>query len=402
MEAKSDRGVSGQKEMYTSALHADVYIADLTGANPNVYLELGVRWALRDRVTIIVCQSITEDLRFNVQTAKAIRYGKEPGVLKTARQRVVDKIIQTQRDDEIDSLIRVLIPDLYTTSRADVDRLRSRIRELEEERGEELVEAALAPDTPQDQGRRFLEEAITKSPRNFRAHLALGDLHRREGRFGLAIERLDQATRLQPGSAEAWRLLGVALTKAERLDEARTAFERSLDLDPHHSETWSNLGGRRRRAAMRPDGSIDRAMLREARDAYLRASRIDRADSYPLGNAALISLMLSTTDPALAEAANTEFTRLFHVATAEVVDPERTDEWKLLDLATALAYRGRLAEGEQRLAEAAALVPRPELPDRFGAFVRTLSDVIAVLPDDHPHRDAFVRLAGAGRAAMGA
>lgn len=30
--------------MFAEALDADVYIADLTGANPNVYLELGVRW----------------------------------------------------------------------------------------------------------------------------------------------------------------------------------------------------------------------------------------------------------------------------------------------------------------------------------------------------------------------
>jgi hypothetical protein len=32
--------------MFREAVDADVYIADLSGANANVYLEPGVRWAL--------------------------------------------------------------------------------------------------------------------------------------------------------------------------------------------------------------------------------------------------------------------------------------------------------------------------------------------------------------------
>ncbi len=34
--------------MFNEASAALVYIADLTGANPNVYLELGARWSLRE------------------------------------------------------------------------------------------------------------------------------------------------------------------------------------------------------------------------------------------------------------------------------------------------------------------------------------------------------------------
>ncbi len=48
------------RSMFNEALQAPVYIADLTGANANVYLELGVRWALRDHVTVLVCQNIKQ------------------------------------------------------------------------------------------------------------------------------------------------------------------------------------------------------------------------------------------------------------------------------------------------------------------------------------------------------
>jgi hypothetical protein len=55
------------RSMFAEAMDADIYIADLTGANPNVYLELGVRWALRDGVTIPVCQDLSE-VKFNVSS----------------------------------------------------------------------------------------------------------------------------------------------------------------------------------------------------------------------------------------------------------------------------------------------------------------------------------------------
>jgi tetratricopeptide (TPR) repeat protein len=52
---EKDKITSGpiHPSMFREALDSDVYIADLSGANPNVYLELGVRWALRDGVTIL-------------------------------------------------------------------------------------------------------------------------------------------------------------------------------------------------------------------------------------------------------------------------------------------------------------------------------------------------------------
>jgi hypothetical protein len=52
---------------------ADVFLADLTGANPNVYLEVGYAWG-HNRPTVLVVRN-TDDLRFDVKTQKCFVYG---------------------------------------------------------------------------------------------------------------------------------------------------------------------------------------------------------------------------------------------------------------------------------------------------------------------------------------
>jgi hypothetical protein len=57
--------------MFAETWESDVYIADLTNNNPNVYLELGVRWAMKDNLTILVSQN-AEEIGYNVSTTAAL------------------------------------------------------------------------------------------------------------------------------------------------------------------------------------------------------------------------------------------------------------------------------------------------------------------------------------------
>jgi len=81
------------RSMFNEALRADVYIVDLTGANPNVYLELGVRWTLRDHVTVLVCQNEEHDIKFNVSSSRFIPYGPKPPELELACEKIVRAIL---------------------------------------------------------------------------------------------------------------------------------------------------------------------------------------------------------------------------------------------------------------------------------------------------------------------
>ena len=74
IEVKRLETGSPYKTMFASAFEADVYVADLTGLNANVYLELGVRWTARDGVTIPVMQAGAPP-GFNVRAARVFTYG---------------------------------------------------------------------------------------------------------------------------------------------------------------------------------------------------------------------------------------------------------------------------------------------------------------------------------------
>lgn len=80
--------------MFEEASEAPVYIADLTGANPNVYFELGVRWTLRKRVTVLVCQNENHDIKFNVSSNRYIPYGPGPQELELACETIVRAILE--------------------------------------------------------------------------------------------------------------------------------------------------------------------------------------------------------------------------------------------------------------------------------------------------------------------
>jgi len=65
-------------------LKAHIVIADLTGSNPNVYYELGVRHAVSN-ATILLSEG-TQHLHFELRSLRAIIYSyTPPGMLKMQR-----------------------------------------------------------------------------------------------------------------------------------------------------------------------------------------------------------------------------------------------------------------------------------------------------------------------------
>jgi tetratricopeptide (TPR) repeat protein len=86
-------GGSIHASMFKEAWEADVYIADLTGNNPNVYLELGVRWALKDNITVVVSQDVGS-IKFNAAASRGIPYKDDPEALSKAIEDVVKAITE--------------------------------------------------------------------------------------------------------------------------------------------------------------------------------------------------------------------------------------------------------------------------------------------------------------------
>ena len=75
-------------------------------------------------------------------------------------------------------------------------------------------------------------------PDNIAAAAAAGYALQREGEWGGAIELLQRATRLKPGSADLVSDLGTALRQAGRAREGDAMTRRAIALDPTHARSY--------------------------------------------------------------------------------------------------------------------------------------------------------------------
>jgi O-acetyl-ADP-ribose deacetylase (regulator of RNase III) len=92
------------------AIHAsEVVVVDLSTLNPNVFYELGVRHALKRRVTVLVCRQGTAT-PFNLQGFKTILYdaGSAAG-LKKARAAIAQYVVNGLKDGANDSLVHEVL-----------------------------------------------------------------------------------------------------------------------------------------------------------------------------------------------------------------------------------------------------------------------------------------------------
>jgi len=107
--------------MYERLLMADLVIADLSTANVNAFFELGVRYALRPKTTIVIAEKNFE-MGFDMGHVVIRRYEHlGPGIdfdeverVKEELTEVCRKIPQTER---IDSPVYTFLADLVAPSR---------------------------------------------------------------------------------------------------------------------------------------------------------------------------------------------------------------------------------------------------------------------------------------------
>jgi len=87
-----------------------------------------------------------------------------------------------------------------------------------------------------------LQQAIGRIGRDPALVAELGKAWLAEGRQGLALKTLEEATTLSPGAWDVHSAYGVALDGVERFDEAQAAYARALKLSPDNPVVLNNLG----------------------------------------------------------------------------------------------------------------------------------------------------------------
>lgn len=97
------------RQMIESIHHSEVVVVDLSTLNPNVFFELGVRHALRTRVTVLLCRSGTKT-PFNLQGFKVIRYDTQTAESRQQAQHLIASyVVNGLTSDATDSLVHEIL-----------------------------------------------------------------------------------------------------------------------------------------------------------------------------------------------------------------------------------------------------------------------------------------------------
>jgi len=182
-------------DVFEGLLLADLVIADISIHNANVYYELGIRHALRNRVTILIRAKIA-DVPFDLKTDRYLEY--ETGAPASALPGLEEAIRQSLAAGKADSPVYQLLPNLE----------------------------AQDPETFRPVPFEFVEAVERARAENARPMLAL---------LGEEIEGLDWAL-------SGRRLIGEAQFKLQAWSDARATYESIRRLRPDDVEASLKLG----------------------------------------------------------------------------------------------------------------------------------------------------------------
>lgn len=147
---------------------------------------------------------------------------------------------------------------------------------------------------------------LKQLPPSAQRDIAVGRAYLQQGNPDSAVVYFRQATVREARNPGAWTFLGIALARLDRLDEAESAYKKSIEIDAFYPKTHSNLGN-----LYLKRNQLDAAIL-----SYQRASSIDSTDVTNWLNLGLAYLQKKDNEGAI----------LSYRKAAEC-DPENPEPW---------------------------------------------------------------------------
>jgi hypothetical protein len=292
------------KPMFERLLLCEYAIADLTGLNPNVFYELGVRHALRPRTTLILFAEGTQ-LPFDVAPLRGIPYGiDESGrpVRTEESIRLIRARLEALRQDQIeDSPVYQLIDDMprVEVDHAKTDLFRHRVRYSQEfkdrlakarAQGAEAVRAVIGD-------KRLENVSEVEAGVVVDVFLSLRDVKDHAG----MLEWYEKMPRPLQRTRMVQEQRAFALNRLKQSREAEHVLRTLIAEHGPSSETNGLLGrvykDRWEEAKAADARARSGGELRQAIDAYLAGFEADWRDPYPGINAVTLMEMLDKPDP---------------------------------------------------------------------------------------------------------
>jgi len=291
------------KPMFERLMLCHYAVADITGANPNVFYELGIRHALRPRSTVILFREGTV-LPFDIVLVRGISYktddAGEPVEAEAAIGAMVKQLAAARENPHPDSpifqLVDIVPQPAVEHTKTDIFRESVNYSKRYKERLAAAVRQgpAAVRQIADEQGLRNLNEVETGiivdlflSLRDVKAYSAMIDLYNR------MPPPLQQAKMMR-------EQFGFALNREERFDEAEKVLKGVIAEYGPSSETNGLLGRIYKdrweiaKEARRP---VAQSLLRRAIDTYLEGFEADWRDAYPGVNAVTLMELQDKPDP---------------------------------------------------------------------------------------------------------
>jgi MAP3K TRAFs-binding domain len=295
------------KPMFERLMLCHYAVADITGANPNVFYELGIRHAMRPRSTVIVFAEGTV-LPFDIALVRGISYktdgAGEPVGVEATLAAIASQLTSARGNPLDDSPIFQLVEGVprwdIDHSKTDIfrksvdyskkykDRLRAAVREGTDAVQKVAAEPALANLLEVESG---VVVDLFLSLRDVKAHRAMIELYYR---MPLPLQRAKMMR----------EQLGFALNRDGRFADAEKVLSEVIGEFGPSSETNGLLGRmyKDRWDLAKKEGLPEaRALLKSAIDTYLAGFEADWRDAYPGINAVTLMEMMPKPDPRQAE-----------------------------------------------------------------------------------------------------
>jgi uncharacterized protein DUF4071 len=343
------------KPMFERLMLCHYAVADITGANPNVFYELGIRHAIRPRSTVLVFAEGTV-LPFDIALVRGLSYqtdgGGEPLNSDTTRRAIAGQLTEARGNALDDSPIFQLIDGLprweVDHSKTDIfrkshdyskrykERLRTAVRE-----GGGAVEAIV--DEPALSNLLEVESGVVVdlflSLRDVKAHASMIALYERMPppikRAKMMREQLGFALNREGRFTDAEKILGDVIAEFGPSSETNGLLGRV------YKDRWEQ--------AKREDLPEARALLKNAINTYLAGFEADWRDAYPGVNAVTLMEMMPKPDRRQAE--------ILPVVrySAERKAKRNPDYWDHATLLELAVLARDLDDAQDRLSEALAL-----------------------------------------------
>lgn len=380
------------KPMYERLILCDFAVADLTGANANVFYELGLRHGIRPATTVLMTAEPAA-LPFDVKPLRALPYQLDkqgnPKAVKQQRDALTALLVAARdqragevKDSPVFQLVQGLQPPDISRLSTDVFRERARYAEaarqsLEEARRTKdpvcVQNAAVALGVVGEMEAGVLVDLLL-SHRAVKSHQAMVDL---------VAQMPEPIARIKLVQEQ----LGFALNRLGRHEEAESVLKAVIARHGPSGESNGLLGRvykDRWDGARKAGERTARSWLKKAIDTYLQGFEADWRDAYPGINA--VTLMEFTSPPDPRRLALLPVVTYAVQRRVEAGEPDYWDHATLLELAV---LRGDETAAEEHSADALAAVREHWAPDTTARNLGLIREFRAARGVAHGWADAI-------------